>query len=631
MPNGDQPTIQSITSDPHFYTLSENDRIAVLGQVDPNFKGLKTETQLEVMTHLRNLNLPGGTIGPNLNAGVGPQGKDESYADYNARVLAAEKAAQANPGVGQQNREGLKEDIRTALPYVGGAAASLLAGPEAGIPVRMGLAALGGATGSVASHAVPGGTQPKLMSPEGALDVGLDAAKQATFELGGAIVGKGIKGLVGRLTTKVPVEEAAAKIADSIAPETTPAEFGDVLRNTLTATRQTLGQQKGQVLDSIVSKFQPTQPNFLNTRFALNESIASLQAQKNLAPSLFQAGQPKAKTLAVLQDLYESINGGAFEQPGQSVIRGMDTLRSNLFQMGKGIDSSLPKSIVNNLTHAVHDDIGKTLEQFGPDGMVAFQQFEAASAKFRETADILDTSTFKRILKANVNQPEKVLNILMQAPETNIENLTTILKNAPNGSAVIDSMKHLALEKAASTDKFLESIPEPARQVVFGKDLPKIEQFFDSVESPSKQGMISKIVTHAGGVVGGGAAGAAVGHPMLGIGTGEMLANWIIRSGTETRTISAPQLAIMLGNPTTRQLLIKAAQTPASGQASALLLRAIGTYAELPPAAPPPQPPPVAAGASIGQQLQSKGIPLPQSPPTTPGLPFHPNQQGAQP
>jgi len=72
MPNGDQPTIQSITSDPHFYTLSENDRIAVLGHIDPNFKGLKTETQLEVMTHLRNMNLPGGTVGPNLNAPIIP-------------------------------------------------------------------------------------------------------------------------------------------------------------------------------------------------------------------------------------------------------------------------------------------------------------------------------------------------------------------------------------------------------------------------------------------------------------------------------------------------------------------------------------------------------------------------------
>jgi len=627
MPNGDQPTIQSVMSDPKFYALSQNDRIGVLSHLDSNFAKLGQGTQLEVMEHMQHINLPGGTISQNLNAPIS-QRPDESTADFNARMLQREKDLQANPGAAKEARSQIKEGTREALPYVGAAAASLLAGPEAGIPVRMGLAALGGATGSVASHAIPGGNQPPLLSQEGAIDVGVDAAKQAAFELGGAIIGKGIKGLVGRITTKVPVEEAAAKIANSIAPETTPAEFGDVLRNTLATTRQTLGQQKGQVLDDIVSKFQPTQPNFLNTRFALNESIASLQAQKNLAPSLFQAGQPKAKTLAVLQDLYDSINGGTFEQPGQSVIRGMDTLRSNLFQMGKGIDSSLPKSIVNNLTHAVHDDIGATLGQFGPDGKEAFQQFESASARFRETADILDTSTFKRILKANVNQPEKVLNILMQAPETNIENLTTVLKNAPNGPAVIDSMKHLALEKAAATDGFLDSIPEPARKVVFGNDLPKIEQFFDSVENPSKQGMISKVVTHAGGILGGGAAGVALGHPMMGIGAGEALANWIIRSGTETRTISAPQLAILLGNPTTRQLLVKAAQTPASGQASALLLRTIGTYAELPPAQPPVQqsPAPVAQGATIGQQLQSKGIPLPQAPSNTPGLPFHPNQ-----
>lgn len=586
------PTVQSVSADPKFKSLPPEAQVKVLSQVDPKFAALPADAQQTVMKRLA----------------LGPQGQD----------LTAQMQAIPTGDV-------LKQAAREGLPYAGATAASLVAGPEAGVAARMGLAALGGASGSVASHAIPGGNQPPLLSGAGAMDVGADAVKQATIELGGVLMGKGIGGIIGRFTSRVPVEEAAAKIADTFHPQLTPAEFGDTLRQTLETTRKALGEQKAQVLDGIASKFQGP-ASFQNTMPVLRDSIAELERQKKLVPSLFQAGQPKARTLGVLNDLQDSILNGNFQQPGRAALRDMDELRSNLFQMGQGMDRSLPKSIVGKLTHAVHDDIGVTLSQFGPEGDAAFKQFEDASSTFRKVADTLNTSTFKRILNDNINQPEKVFNILMQAPETNIGDLATIIQHAPNGVDIMQSVQHLALEKAASSTKLLESIPEPARQAVFGNKLPQVEQFFDLVQG-AKPGMsmLSQAAIRAGGVLGGGAIGTELGHPMLGIGTGEAISRWLIHSGTETATISSTQLAALLGNSTTRQILMRAAQTPVAGKASALIMRALGAYLEYPEPKGTPTPfPQQQAGASIGDQLKSKGIPLPAISPNTPGQPFHP-------
>jgi hypothetical protein len=586
------PTIQSTVADPNFQKLGTDDKITVLSHIDSNFKGLKPDIQMEVLSHLMQSTGEHATVGP--------------ATDVSKPSFAQPRDLQQSTL--QAHGSDLRETAREALPYAGAAVGSLLAGPEVGLGMRAGAAFLGGGAGSVASHAIPGGNQPPLLSKAGVIDVAEDAAKQAALELGGALAGSGI---TKALTSKVPIEQAAAKLADSISPNLTPSEFGEKLRQTLTTTRQTLGQQKGQALDDIVSKFMPSQPNFFKTQLALNDSIATLEAQKKLTPSLFQAGESKAKTLAVLNDIKSSIASGNFAQPGTSVFRGMDDLRSNLFQMGKGMDAPMPKSMVNQLTHAVHDDIGVTLHQFGSAGDAAFQKFESTSSAFRETADILDTSTFKRIMKANVNQPEKVLNILMQAPETNVENLQTMLKNAPNGAEVVQSMKHLALERAASYPQGLDSIPGPARQVVFGSDLPKIEKFFDAVKDSGNTGMLSRMTSNVSGLLGGHA--------------GAMMTNWVVKSGSQAGTISSTQLAVLLGNASTRQLLMRAAETPASSMASALVFRALGTYIEAPSAQPAQQQAPQAqGGASIGDQLKSKGVQLPMAQPNTPGLPFHP-------
>lgn len=555
----------------------------------------------------------------------------------------------------------LKQAAREALPYAGATAASLAAGPEAGIAARMGIAALGGAAGSVASHAVPGGNQPPLLSGAGAVDVGEDAVKQAVIELGAGLVGKAVGGLVSRFTSRVPVEEAAAKIADSIHPEITPAEFGDTLRTTVSKVRDTLGQQKGQVLNDIISEFpigkklpsgEVVSLSLNNTKQVVNQAINTLQAEKKLTPSLFAAGEAKSRTLAVLQDMQkslvstspgtETVTSPILDQFGKAIteetplpipphyqsIKDLDTLRSNLFKMGQGIDRSLPKTVVSQITHAVHNDIGATLKQFGEEGEAAFARFENASSTFRKVADTLDTSTFKRIMKDNVNQPEKVLNILMQAPETNIGDLAVIIQHAPNGRDILASMEHLALEKAASSSRLLDSIPEPARRVVFGKNLPMIEEFFSKVESPKAgMSMLSQAAIHAGGVVGGGVAGEVVGHPLLGMGTGATIARWLVRSGTETATISSTQLAALLGNSSTRQLLLRAAETPASSKAAGLIMRALGAYLEYPEPQGNPTPfeqPQPTGGATIGDQLKSKGVNLPVAQPNTPGLPFHP-------
>lgn len=105
---------------------------------------------------------------------------------------------------------------------------------------------------------------------------------------------------------------------------------------------------------------------------------------------------------------------------------------------------------------------------------------------------------------------------------------------------------------------------------------------------------------------------------------GAMVANWIIRSGNQTATISSAELAALLGNPSTLQKLIRAAQTSPSEKAAALIFRALGTYAEMPTAPQQPAATPIASGATIGQQLQSKGMTLPMPAPNAPGLPFHP-------
>jgi hypothetical protein len=580
------PTVQSVAADPKFQALPPEAQVKVLSQIDPNFAALPSEAQQTVMKRL-------GT----------PQQQDLT------------QQMQSIP-----TGDVLKQAGREALPYAGAAGASMLLGPEAGVLARMGAAAVGGAGGSVASHVIPaspsmpGGTQPPLFSGAGAIDVAEDAAKQAAIELGSSLIGKGIGALIGRFTSKVPVEEAAAKIADSIHPEITPAEFGEKLRSTLDTTRTTLGQQKGQVLDDIASKFQPTQPTLKSTLSTLRSSISDLENEKKLSPSLFQTGQPKGRTLGVLNDLLDSIQNGNFAQPGKSVIRSLDDLRSSLFQLGKGMDRSLPKNIVGQLTHAVHDDIGATLGEFGPDGDAAFLKFENASSAFRQAADALDQSTFKRILKANINQPEKVINILMQAPESNIEDLQGLLKNSPNGKDVLDSVKHLALERAASNPNGLEYIPEPARQVVFGSDLPKIEQFFNTVES-AKPGasMLSRAAVHGAGMAGGGVASTVAG--------------WIVRSGSETASISSTQLAALLGSKP--GLLMRAANTAADSRTSALIMRALGAYIQYPEPQGNPTPfqQPLAAtpnGATIGDQLKSKGISLPTAQPSGAGSPFHP-------
>lgn len=636
------------------------------------------------------------------------------YPQYQDALLPSEaenpvqaRAAELTPEQAQEQvkaSEGAQR--REMLPLVGGAVASML-GPEAGIAARAGLAALGGAAGSTAAHAIPTPGQAPLVSVDAAKAIAEDAATQAGLEIGGHLLTKGaglaLSPILNRL--RVPVEKAAGKIADMFHPDITPSEFGDMLREVTKQTQNSVGAQKRQVLDQIVQKFPigaediagkyglnrrpPSAPGLesfqdattggsiemkqgfteaelaekvkahreamaatpeagksdlaagkaakaaetfakgphplilTSTQQALQQALSSLQAEQKLTPSLFAAGEGKARTLAVVQDLQKALSGNQI-----TTLEQLDELRSNLFKLGQGMDRSLPKGVVSQLTHAVHQDIGATLGQFGPEGTAAFRQFENASSAYREVSDSLRTSTMKRIMNSNVNQPEKVFHILMNAPETNMETLGKIIDKSADGPGIRQAIKRMALEQAAASPSLLDSIPEAARAQLFGTDLPRIEKFFSLVsQGKERTGMLQRVVTHGAGVIGGMAAGETVGHPIMGMGVGMSAANWLIKSGEAARTISSSDLAMLLENPKARDLVFKAIQTVPGSKASALILRGLGAYLRPPepnevPIAPIPQP--IAGGASIGEQLRSKGVQLPIAAPNQPGLPFHP-------
>jgi hypothetical protein len=360
----------------------------------------------------------------------------------------------------------------------------------------------------------------------------------------------------------------------------TPAEFGKLVWDATDQAEQqaqvALAQARANIQHTAGEEISPV---FTHTQLALNQEIKRLEALQERAPTLFSAGTKNNLALGTLEDLQSSIQAGRYDSLAQ-----LDDLRSALFDINKNNPGSVSEQTLKRLTSAVHNDIKESLRPLGDKGDDLFSDFQSASNHMRKFLDATEDSFIKNIINEGKREPEKIFSIIMQAPETKIQDLTEFLKGADLAPQVQYNLHRLAFEQVL--DKGLDSIPQPAQKLALGPFEQTAKAFDTAIQDATKaanspatveQKVMSAVASHTAGSIAGGIGGAALGGPVGGVlgaaagAAGEHLLRIVFNRGGRQIEVPAETLINIINNPSDASVVRKALSTNVDSSAGRAL------------------------------------------------------------
>lgn len=306
----------------------------------------------------------------------------------------------------------------------------------------------------------------------GVLSIGL----QALMARSAAALGEGTSAGLRKQFGKIPLDEAASKVADQLSKAQTAAELTTTLRETQQAIRQAAGITKQKVVAD-ANQLSLAIP-YKNTLTVLREELGKLRARKADSPTLFKEGEAQGKTLSILEELEKQIAEEAAagsNRPG--AFAKADARRSGLFAYRQELDPSNANRIIGRMDEAITKDMMESLQSSG--NAAVGQEYLKASNRYRQILDASERKLWEKILEKTTNSDE-VVKRLASAPAESAEGIRNIFESNPK---IAGNVRRAVFEQWVRTGEIQRIIPKQTVDTLFGEQAKNINSFVSAVKA----------------------------------------------------------------------------------------------------------------------------------------------------
>ena len=303
---------------------------------------------------------------------------------------------------------------------------------------------------------------------------------------------------------KVTAKQGAKALADSIAEkDMSPGQYGASLQEGFDHISDAAGAAKREVVSRIEKEAPHAIITYPNTIKELELQVNNLKYLKSRNPSLFTEEEgPLNKTLRILEDELTSTRAEAqdvqrteapaeqrkadvdsflltrkfratpFEKATTNISKA-DARRSQYYTYKNELDPSMASQIIGRLNKALTDDVKEGVGNVNPK---LAEDYIGTSNRYRQLQEIARTDTLKNVFGDERVVPDKVVNIMNQAPEESLKAIRTLYKENP---AAVQQLRRSIFEYGANKGSLRKMQPSVIREV-FGPQAEAVNHFIEA-------------------------------------------------------------------------------------------------------------------------------------------------------